>query len=761
MKKLPEQANTTTIGKSALRVDVPAKLSGTAKYPSDLIPSDTLWAMTVFTNQPHARLLDLDFRRAETTAGVVGVFGSHHVPVNEYGLVTPDQPVFIGLRHSGRSNIPCDVSRWEADKLALVVAETPESARQAAAAIHAVWQPLPVLPDIDSAISSEVLIHPENDKTDNVCSSYRIRKGDMTRGWAEADITIEGTYEFPYQEHAYLQPEAGLAYVDSEGRITVEVAGQWAHDDQLQIAQALDLPLEQIRVIYPAIGGAFGGREDISVQIVLALAVLKLASQGIDLPVSIVWSREESIVGHHKRHRGRVSTRWGATQDGHLTAVESEVWLDAGAYLSTSAPVLANCHVHHVGPYGTPNAKIDSYAVYTNATPAGAFRGFGAPQGAFVAESQMNKLAEALNIDPVEIRRINVLKEGGIGVTQTPMPEGVTISQVIDSCAEAAADTNRTATMRRADNAASFTPFPSLPPSQTALRHGRGFACGFKNVGFAFGSPESCEIRIVLHGDDYMEKAILYYAGAEIGQGTHNVLIQMAAEATGLPAQSIDCRFSDTSVTPNAGSSSASRLTWMGGNALLGAVEEAEKAWNDGKRPAKGHFRFVPPPTEEPDSHDGSCTPVFAYGYVAQAVDLTVDVDTGHIRINRVVSAHDVGKAINPQQVVGQIEGAVVQAHGYVFTENLQSQAGRLLNTRLSTYLIPGITDIPIEVESVILELPDKLGPWGAKGMAEMGMIPYPAAVVAALHDATGVWFDGFPLTPDKVEAEISRSVNR
>ena len=737
-----------TVGASTARIDVADKLTGTAAYPGDRIPADALWAMAVFTDQPHARLVDLDLSAARAVDGVVAVFGSADVPVNEFGLTMADHPVFVGLEHTGRSPVPCDVSRWEADRLALIVAETPEAARAGAAAIDAAWEPLEVLADIDQSLASDTLLHPENGKPSNTYYSLRIRKGDMAQGWADADAVVESTYEFPYQEHAYLQPEAGMAYIDGDGRVTVEVAGQWTHHDREQIAQALDLPDEQVRVIYPAIGGAFGGREDISIQIVLALAALELHERGISRPVATVWSREESIVGHAKRHRGRITTRWGARRDGRITAVKSTAWLDAGAYNFTSNKVLGNCHMHQSGPYEVPNAEIDSLAVYTNATPAGAFRGFGAPQAAFAAESQVNKLAEALGMDPVEIRRINALREGSIGITQTPMPEGVTMPEVIDGCAGVAEQP-----VSEGDGA-DFSPFPSLPPDQSALRRGRGFACSFKNIGFSFGFPERCEAEIVLHGEadsDEPEWAELYHAGAEVGQGAHTALVQMAAEATGVPADRIKRGFSDTATSGDSGSASASRLTWMSGNSILGAAEEAEKAWRDGQRPAVGRFRFVPPPTEMLDPVDGRGYPNITYGYVAQHVDLTVDTGTGHIRVDRVVSAHDVGRAINPQLVVGQIEGAVVQAQGYALSEDLRSVDGRLQNMHLSTYLIPGICDIPTRVDSVVLELADPLGPWGARGMAEMGMIPYAPAVVAALHDATGVWFDSFPLTPDRV----------
>ena len=769
-----------SVGSSAGRIDAAAKLTGSAAYPSDLIGDDALWAMAVFTDQPHARLRSLDFEAARAAQGVVAVFGSADVPVNEYGLTMFDHPVFIGLEHTGRSPIACDVSRWEADRLALVVAETPAAARAAAELIEADWEPLEILADLDESLASQTLIHPENAKPTNAYHELRIRKGDMARGWADADVEIEATYEFGYQEHAYLQPEAGLAYIDDEGRVTVEAAGQWTHEDQEQIAHALDLPAERVRVIYPAIGGAFGGREDISIQIVLALAALRLHERGIDRPVATIWSREESIVGHGKRHRGRITARWGARHDGRITAVRSTAWLDAGAYNFTSNKVLGNCHLHQAGPYEVPNAEIDSIAVYTNATPAGAFRGFGAPQAAFAAESQINKLAEALGMDPVEIRRINALRDDSIGITQTPLPVGVTMVEVIEECAAAAAHRDNGSNGARGDGpshegrarqdqqqsrdvnggAASggFSPFLSLPADPAALRAGRGFACSFKNVGFSFGYPERCEAEIVLHGDrDAAEpdRAELYHAGAEVGQGAHTVLVQMAAEATGVPADRIEHRFSDTATSGDAGSASASRLTWMSGNAVLGAAEEAEKAWRDGQRPAVGRFRFVPPPTEALDPADGHCHPNFSYGYVAQAVELTVDTATGHIRVDRVVSAHDVGRAINPDLVIGQIEGSVAQAHGYAISEDLGSAGGRLLNTRLSTYLIPGIGDIPTTVDSVVLELADPLGPWGARGMAEMGMIPYAPAITAALHDATGVWFDSFPLTPQRVLAGL------
>ena len=737
-----------TVGAARLRVDAPGKVTGATHYPSDLKPTDALAAKVVFSDKPHARMLAMDLSEAEAVPGVVAIFTAADVPVNEYGLTMFDQPAMVGVGGTGRSDVPSDVSRWEADQVAIVVAETEAVAHDAAERIAIEWEDLPVLADIDAALDSSTLIHPENGQESNVYTHLKIRKGDVAAGWEAADVVIEGTYRVPHQEHAYLQPEAAVSYVDEEGRVTVEIAGQWAHEDQEQIAHALDLPSDQVRVIYPAIGGAFGGREDMSLQIVMALASWKLHARGEHRPLRTVWSREESIVGHHKRHRGVIHTRWGATKDGKIMVVEADGYLDAGAYNYTTNKVLGNMHLCVGGPYEIPNARIDSRAVYTNTVPGGAFRGFGAPQGGFAAESQMNKLAATLDVDPLELRLLNCVKEGSIGITQTMMPEGVSLPTVLERCREEAG-------WGEPSQAPPFTPFQSVPPAESAIRSGRGVACSYKNVGFSFGFPEKCEAKIELDGRDDIESVKLFYAGADVGQGGHTAWSQMAAEAVGVDPDRVEGVFSDTASSGDSGSASASRLTWMSGNAILGAAEEAQKAWLDGDRPAIGQFRFVPPPTDPLDPDTGYAVPNFAYGYVAEAVDVAVDIETGHIQVSDVVCAVDVGRAINPNLVEGQIEGAVVQAYGYVVTENLRVEEGRILNPRFSTYLIPGILDIPDRVHNVVVEVPDPRGPWGARGMAEMPLIPLAPAIVGALHDATGVWFDEFPLTPGRVLAKL------
>ena len=603
----------------------------------------------------------MDLSEARSVPGVVAIFTAADVPVNEYGLTMSDQPVLVGLDDTGRSEVPADVSRWEADHIALVVAETLDAAHTAAEAIDVSWEQLPLVADIDATLTDGApLVHPE--KGSNAYLHYKIRKGDPSTAWDEAAAIVETTYTVPHQEHAYLQPEAAIAYVDEQGRVTVEIAGQWTHEDQMQIAHALDLDDEQVRIIYPAIGGAFGGREDMSLQIVLALAAMRLSERGETRPIRCQWSREESIVGHHKRHRGRIHAKWGARADGTLVAIEAEGYLDAGAYNYTTNKVLGNMHFTLAGPYRCDNVRLDSYGVYTTTVPGGAFRGFGAPQGAFVAESQMNKLAVALGMDPVELRRINLLEDGDPGPTQTPLPPGVSIRGVVDACADHAA------WGEPATDTGPVTAFRTLPGDAAATKRGRGFACGLKNVGFSFAFPERSEARIELQAD----YATVFVAGADVGQGAHTVFRQIAADALGLDLDTVEMVTSDTATSGDSGSASASRLTFMQGNAILGAAEEAQKRWLEGDRPAIGEFRFEPPPTELLDPDGGPSTPNFAYGYVAEVVDVSVDVETGVIRVDRVVACTDVGRALNPQLIEAQTEGAVVQAHGYAVTEHLQ-----------------------------------------------------------------------------------------
>jgi CO/xanthine dehydrogenase Mo-binding subunit len=726
------------VGASTYRVDAVGKVTGSAVFPGDIDRPGQAWMKILFAGRPHAIVRSVDTREAEAMPGVLAVFTARDVPVNEYGLILPDQPVLCG---PGSTKAGADRVRFVGDQIALVVAETEAQAAAALQRIRVEFEDLPVVLDPAEAMRPEALrLHP--DREGNVFGHYRIRSGEVERALAEAAVVVEGEYRTPAQEHAYLQPEAGVAYVDEQGRVTVEVGGQWVHEDQEQIAHALGLPLDQVRVIYPAIGGAFGGREDMSVQIVLALAAWRLHQRGTPRPVKIIWSREESIIGHHKRHPFVIRARWGADREGRVVAARCEVIQDGGAYAYTSTKVLGNATLMCTGPYAIENVSVDAYSVYTNHVPGGAFRGFGGPQAAFAAECQMNKLAERLGLDPVEIRLRNVLKEGALLSVGTPLPPGVTIDRVVETCARQAGWTSTASGWRR----------PAIEPAGGShLRRGLGFACAFKNVGFSFGAPEKCAATIELRGDAEIDEAVLYHAAAEVGQGTHTVLAQMAAEALGLPVERVRLVTSDTAQTGNSGSVSASRMTFMAGNAIRGAAQAALERWRAEDRPARASYTYVPPATTSFDPATGHCDPNFAYGYVAEAVSIEVDTETGALRVLDVICADDVGKAINPQGVRGQIEGAVVQAQGYALLEDFQQPGGFVQTAHLSTYLIPSILDIPERVSSTILEEADPRGPWGARGMGEMPYLPLTPAIVAALHAATGVWFDSFPLTPERV----------
>ncbi|MFQ5578243.1 MAG: xanthine dehydrogenase family protein molybdopterin-binding subunit, partial [Anaerolineae bacterium] len=673
---------------------------------------------------------------AQALPGVVAVLTARDVPVNEYGLQYADQPVLCG---PGSDKPGADVVRFVGDQVAAVVAETEAIAAHARDLIQVDYDPLPVVADpARSMASGAPQLHPHAPA--NIACQNRIRRGDVDSAWAGCDLIIEETYRTPPQEHAYLQPEAGTACIDDEGRITVYCAGQWAWEDRQQIAHALNLPPEKVRVVYDAIGGAFGGREDMSVQIILALAVQKLHHMGIDRPVKIIWTRQESIAGHCKRHPMTIWAKWGAKNDGTLVAVETKIISDAGAYMYTSNKVQSNTALTCTGPYYWPNAKIDAYAVYTNNLPGGAFRGFGSPQAHFAAECQMNKLADALGMDPVQIRLKNILTDETPLTVGTTIPGGVTLKTVLEKTALAAG-------WSRTDDY-------WLAPQSGGVGDaagGTGIALGFKNIGFSLGFQEKSWAAVKLVGQTKIEEAILTIAGAEVGQGHHTAMAQIAAETLAIPLERVTLRVSDTALAGDSGSASASRLTVLAGNAVKGAAQAALAKWQAEERPAEASYTWHAPQTTPFDPETGACMPNFAYGYVAEAAEVSVDTETGAVTVHRVVCADDVGQAVNPLQIEGQIEGAIVQAHGYTLLENFQTEGGRILTPYLNTYLIPGVYDIPERVESIIVEEPHPDGPFGARGMAEMPYLPYAPAIAAAVHNAVGVWFDEFPLTPERV----------
>ena len=713
------------IGHSLPRVDAFGKVTGTTPYSGDLSMDGMLYMKILFAGRPHARVKHIDIKKALASPGVVAIYTAKDIPINEYGLQWKDQPVLCG---PGSEKVGTDVVRFVGDQVAAIVAETEMQAATARALIHVEYEDLPLILDAEEAMQPNAPRVHEDIGDSNVCVHYKIRKGDVESGFKDADVIVEGKYRTPVQDHAYLQPEAGLAFIDSEGRITVKAGGQWTHADREQIAHALGLPEEKVRIVYPAIGGAFGGREDLSVQIVLALAAWKLKR-----PVRNIWNRQESIIGHGKRHASVLRCKWAATKEGKLIAAEIEMIGDGGAYMYTTNKVLGNSTITATGPYFIPNVKTDVYGVYTNNVPGAAFRGFGAPQALYMAEMQMDKLAEKLNMDPVEFRLKNALRDGltlGVG---TPAPGPVSVPEVI----QAAADKFDWQNYKKCTDGHNV--------------RGRGFAAGFKNVGFSFGYQENCWARIELYGKEEIEQVVLLHASAEVGQGTHTVMSQMAAEALGVPFEKVTIVTSDSAIMGNPGSVSASRMTFMSGNSIRGAAKVALEKWKNEERPAIGEYKYLAPTTTPFDKETGHSMPNFAYAYAAQAAEVEVDTETGQVKILRIVAADDLGKAINPQLVEGQIEGAVVQAQGYAMMEDYKTKGGQVLTDQLSTYLIPTVKDIPDRVESVIVEVPDPNGPWGARGVGELPFLPTAAAISAAVHDATGVWYDEFPLTPERI----------
>jgi CO/xanthine dehydrogenase Mo-binding subunit len=728
------------VGQSVRQLDTVEKVTGKAVYTDDLQLENELCLKILFARRPHARVISIDTSKAEALPGVIGVLTARDVPVNEYGQQKNDQAVLCGPG-SGSSKPGEDVVRFIGDHVAAVIAENEEIAIQGRDLIKVEYEDLPIVTDPVFAMSDQAYpLHP--DTPDNVFEKVRIRKGDVDSAWAECDVIVEDVCYPPFQEHAFIQTEAGVGYVDEEGRITIHTAGQWAWEDQREIAHALDLPREKVRVIYDTIGGAFGGKEDVNVHIVLALAVKLLDQRGIHRPVKNVWTREESTIGHCKRHPMVVRSRWGARSDGMLVAVEVEMIADGGAYVSTSNKVLRNASITVTGPYEFPNAKLDSYAVYTNNLFSGAFRGFGATQGGTVAEIMMNKLAAALEMDPVELRLKNILDENKLLTVGTTIPGGVSLDTVINETARAGGWKRGAAAHRQ------YKSGQAMPK----IVSGQGFGVGFKNVGFSYDYRDVSWATVELRGQGEIEEAIVTIDGADLGQGHHTAMAQIAAEALDIDMKRVKMRVDDTAlVNDSTGCAAASRLTFMGGNAVIKAAGEALDKWRQEERPAIAESKWVAPETSNYDPETGYCMPNFAYGYVAQMVEVSVNTESGLVTVERVACADDVGKAVNPNLVIGQIEGGIVQAHGYVTIEDFRMENGQVLTPDFSTYLIPGIYDVPDRIETVLVEDPHPLGPYGVRGVGEIPLLPYAGAVLGAVYDATGVWFDTFPLTPERV----------
>jgi CO/xanthine dehydrogenase Mo-binding subunit len=717
------------------RTDGIPKTTGEFAYASDLQAAGMLWGHTLRSPTPHARIVELDVGPALALPGVHGVLTHDDVPGRKtYGLEFPDQPV-----------LAIDRVRYVGEPVALVAAEHPEQARRAAAAIRVAYEELELVVDMERATEAEPL-HPDrptmghgyrDDPRPNVVRHIVIRHGDPETA---GDVAVEGVYEVGSQDQAFLGPESGLAVPDGEGGVDVYVATQWLHVDRDQVAPCLGLAPEQVRIHLGGVGGAFGGREDLSMQIHGALLALHT-----ERPVKMVYSRDESFVGHVHRHPARIWFEHRATRDGRVVCVHARLLGDGGADASSSTAGISNAASFALGPYRVENALIEGTAVYTNNPPCGAMRGFGAVQTCFAAEAQMDRLAAELDIDPVELRLLNALAPGDRLPTGQVVTGSLPTAEVI----------------RRA--AAVPVPEPEELPRDPirlpggagnttrgeGVRRGVGFAVGFKNICYSEGFDDFCSARVVLRADGVAE---VHCAAAEVGQGVVGVILQVAR--TELGTGDVLLAPNSTAAVGSAGSASASRMTWMAAGAVREACRAAlEERERRGGADVDVERVYRHPRTWPLDPETGQVTGERAHVALAVAamrVVAEVDVELGLTRIAWVGTAQDVGRAVNPQAVHGQIEGGTAQGLGLALMEELQTRDGRILNASFTDYLIPTFLDMP-PVVAELVEDPEPDAPYGAKGVGEPPTVVSTAAVVAALRDATGRPLTRVPVRPDDV----------
>ncbi len=730
----PQQLEVGRIGESVRRTDGIPKTTGEFQYASDLQAAGMLWGHTVRSTHAHARILEIDIAEALAMPGVHAVLTHEDVPGQKtYGLEFPDQPV-----------LAIDRVRYFGEPVVLVAADHPEQARRAAEKVRIEYEPLELVVDMERATEQEPL-HPDRptmghgyreDPRPNVVRHLVIHHGDPD---TEGDVGVEGYYEVGIQDQAFLGPESGLAVPDGEGGVDIYVATQWLHVDRDQVAPCLGLEPEQVRLHLGGVGGAFGGREDLSMQIHGAMLALHTGR-----PVKLVYGREESFVGHVHRHPARIWAEHRATKEGRLVCVRMRILLDGGAYASSSTAVTSNAASFACGPYNVANALIESTCVYTNNPPCGAMRGFGAVQTCFAAESQMDRLAAALRIDPVELRLLNALGPGD------RLPTGQVITGSLPTAE----------VIRRA--AALPIPEPEELPRDPirlpggagntthgqGVRRGVGFAVGFKNICYSEGFDDSCAARVVLRDGS----AEVHCAAAEVGQGVNGVILQVARTELGM--EDVTLAPAGTARVESSGSSSASRLTYMASGAVQlacrAALEERERT---GAAEVDVERVFRHPRTWPLDPETGQTTGErshVALALAAMRVVAEVDVELGLTRVVWIGTAQDVGRAINPQAVEGQIEGGTAQGLGLALMEEIQTRDGLITNASFTDYLIPTALDMP-PVVAELVEDPEPDAPYGVKGVGEPPTVVSTAAIVSALRDATGRPLTRVPVRPDDV----------
>jgi CO/xanthine dehydrogenase Mo-binding subunit len=731
----PRKLQVGKVGELIPRVDAPPKVKGEFAYASDLIAPGMLWGHTLRSPHSHARIRSIDIGEAVSMPGVHAVLTHHDVPGEKfYGLEFADQPV-----------LAIDRVLYHGEPVAVVAAEHPEQARRAAERIRVDYERLEPVADMERATELDDL-HPEKptrghgyreDDRPNVVRSMLIRHGDPE---AHGDVSVEGVYEIGIQDQAFLGPESGLAVPDGQGGVDIYVATQWLHVDRAQVAPCLGLSLQQVRIHLAGVGGAFGGREDLSMQVHGAMLALHA-----NRPVKMVYNREESFTGHVHRHPAKIWAEHRATREGRLVNVRMRILLDGGAYASSSTAVTSNAASFACGPYNTPNALIESLSVYTNNPPCGAMRGFGAVQTCFAAEAQMDKLAAALDIDPIELRLLNALKPGDVLPTGQPITGSMPIAETIRAAAalEPPEPEELPRDPLRLPGGAGNTTHGE------GVRRGLGFAVGFKNIAYSEGFDDYCAARVRLLTDGTAE---VHCAAAEVGQGVTGVILQVARTELGFD----DVRLAEgqTGTVDSSGSASASRMTWMAAGAVRDACRAAleEQARRPGEEvDVERVYRH--PRTTPLDPETGQITGErshVAFAACAMKVVAEVDVDLGLTRVVWIGAAQDVGKAINPQQVEGQIEGGTAQGLGLALMEEIQTRDGLITNASFTDYLIPTTLDMP-PVESVLIEDPEPDAPYGAKGVGEPPTVVSTAAVVAALRAATGRELTRVPVKPDDI----------
>ena len=739
------------VGESVRRPDGMPKVRGGFVYSSDLHVDGMLWGATVRSPHPYARIISIDTDKARAMPGVRAVLTHVDVPGrNLYGLEIQDQPV-----------LAFEVVRYWGEAVALVAADHPEQARRAVEKVHVEYEVLRPVTDPEQALSPEApRLHPDG----NVTRHVKIRHGDQE---ARADVVVKGEYEIGMQDQAPLGPESGLAIPDSEGGVDLHIATQWLHVDQEQLASVLALPTEKVRLTMAGIGGAFGAREDLSMQAHACMLALRT-----ERPVKISYSRPESFVGHVHRHPGKLTYEHGANRDGKLVYVRARILLDGGAYASSSTAVIANATCFSVGPYRCPNATIDGIVVYSNNPPCGAMRGFGSVQNCYAHEAQMDKLAAAMGMDPVELRLRNAMETGSEMITgqvvDGPVPVAELLRRVRAMPMPPAADKHLT----------------SMPGGVSNTTHGEGvkrgvgFAAGFKNIGYSEGFDDYSTARVRLSVVEGRPRVEVHTAAAEVGQG--NVTVQAQVAGTELGVDDVLVLNADTNVG-SAGSSSASRQTYITGGAVKAASEAVRKRVlelaeselhpagelrleNDAVADASGKQIvslatllgdavieetrvFRPRQTHRLDAETGQADAHMQFAFAAHRAVVDVDTELGLLKVVELATAQDVGKAINPLAVQGQLEGGAAQGLGLAVMEEIQVKDGVIRNPSFTDYLLPTILDMP-PVRMDILELGDPNSPYGLKGVGEPPTISSGPAIVAAVRAATGREIDRVPVRP-------------